>query len=138
MEAGTPEKRSWFLSSSYEYHDVSDLVSGTKDVPDETGRKRRAQTLILEGSYGINDQFSVSTLISAVEHTRKVGQNSTVKANGVGDGIVMLRYTPMKIGLLQKNGLAFGIGSISLSYLLAPILGATVAVFLYRWFASQK
>jgi len=28
MEFGTPDNKSWFLSSSYEFHDISDLVSG--------------------------------------------------------------------------------------------------------------
>ena len=111
MEFGTPEQKTWFFSSTYEFHDISDLVSGTDDVSDQTGRKRRSQTLILEGSYGINESLSVSTLISGVEHERTVGSSGTVQANGLGDAIVMLKYTPGKIGLFERNGLAFGIGS---------------------------
>lgn len=111
MEFGTPDNKSWFLSSSYEFHDISDLVSGTDDVSDSTDRKRKSQTLILEASYGINDRFSVSTLFSAVEHERTVGQSGTARASGLGDGIVMFKYTPGKVGLFKRNGLAFGIGS---------------------------
>ncbi|MCZ6888099.1 MAG: hypothetical protein O7H39_06350 [Gammaproteobacteria bacterium] len=111
METGSPDGGNWFLSSSYEFHEISDLVSGTQDVNDETDRQRQSQALVVEASYGINDRFSVSALVSAVEHKRTVGRSGTSVGRGIGDGMVMLRYTPRRVGLFERTGITFGIGT---------------------------
>lgn len=141
MESGSPDRGSWFLSSSYEFHDISDLVSGTDQVRDETGRKRETQTLVLQASYGINERFSVSALVSAIEHKRTVGQSGTSTGRGIGDAMVMLKYTPSKVGLFERNGITFGIGSripigdddkvdfVTLAEDMQPSTGAWAAVF---------
>ena len=42
MESTSPESKAWFFSSSYEFHDISDLYNGTDEVNDETGRNRES------------------------------------------------------------------------------------------------
>ena len=66
MEPGSPDAGSWLLSSSYEFHEISDLVSGTDDVHDQTDRERQTQSLVLQASRGIGERFSVSALLSAI------------------------------------------------------------------------
>lgn len=111
MESSSPDGRSWFVSTSYEFHDISDLVSGSDEIRDETSRDRKSQSLIVEASYGFNDRWSVAALLSAIEHTRKVGRASATEGRGIGDAIVMFKYRPRKIGLFDRNGLSFGFGA---------------------------
>jgi hypothetical protein len=110
MELATPSKDKWLLASTYEYHDISDLVSGSSSVPDETGRDRTSQALILEASKGLSERWSVSLLGSFVEHDRRVG-DAHDSASGLGDAIVMLKYSPRRMGLYSHNELSFGVGA---------------------------
>ena len=50
MELGTPGADKWFLATTYEYHDASELVSGSSTVPDSTGRVRTSEALVLEAA----------------------------------------------------------------------------------------
>ncbi len=110
MQSASPNNKQWFLASTYEFHDLSDLVSGSSPIPDQTGRDRTSQALILEASKGLSEKWSFSALLSAVEHQRDVGGvNDTV--SGLGDAIVMLKYSPRKISLYSKNALSFGVGA---------------------------
>ena len=110
MELASPNNGQWYLSTTYEFHDVSDLVAGSSSIPDLTGRDRTAETLVLEASRGITEKWSFSALLSAVEHKREV---SGVQANtsGLGDAILMLKYSPKSISLYSDTALSFGLGS---------------------------
>jgi len=110
MELASPGEGKWFLASTYEYHDVSDLVSGSSTIPDQTGRDRTSQALVLEASKGLSTKWSVSALIAAVDHDRKVGTSRTT-SSGLGDGIVMLKYSPARISLYSRNELSIGLGA---------------------------
>ena len=109
MQSASPTGGQWFLASTYEFHDVSDLVSGSSSIPDETGRDRTSQALILEASKGLSEKWSFSALLSAVEHERDIGGVNDSVA-GLGDAIVMFKYAPKTISLYSKNTLSFGIG----------------------------
>jgi hypothetical protein len=111
MESGSPAQKSWFVGSRYEVHDISDLYSGSDEVNDETGRDRESQSLVVQLSYGINEQWAVTGLLSAVEQTRKVGQGSTTRGRGLSDGLVMVKYSPKRVGLFSRYGVSFGIGA---------------------------
>jgi hypothetical protein len=109
MQSASPSDNQWFLASTYEFHDLSDLVSGSSSVPDQTGRERTSQALILEVSKGLSEKWSFSALLSAVEHERDIGGVNDSVA-GLGDAIVMFKYSPKTISLYSKNSLSFGIG----------------------------
>lgn len=110
MELASPINGQWYLGTTYEYHDVSDLVAGSSTIPDLTGRDRTSEALVVEVSRGITEKWSFSALLASVEHDREV---SGVRANasGVGDAIVMLKYSPQSISLFSATALSFGIGS---------------------------
>jgi hypothetical protein len=110
MQTATPGDNKWIVASTYEYHDLSDLVSGSSSVPDQTGRERTSQALILEASRGLTDKWSVSALLSAVEHNREVG-GVRDSVSGLGDAVLMFKYSPKTISLYSKSSLSFGIGS---------------------------
>lgn len=110
MELASPSDGQWFLASTYEYHDVSDLVSGSSTIADLTGRDRTSQAFVFEASRGFGKRWSFSAMLSGVEHVRKVG-GETDTASGLGDGIVILKYSPATISLYSRNALSFGIGA---------------------------
>ncbi len=110
MQSASPNDNQWFLATTYEFHDVSELVAGSSTIPDQTGRERQSQALVFEISRGLTQKWSVSALLSAVEHEREIGgQNDT--ASGVGDAVVMLKYSPASISVYSKNTLTLGLGS---------------------------
>lgn len=110
MELATPGVGNWLLASTYEYHDISDLVSGSSSVPDETGRDRTSQALVLEASRGLSEKWSVSLLGSFVDHERRVG-DSRDSTSGLGDAIAMIKYSPVRMGLYSSSELSLGLGA---------------------------
>ena len=110
MDTGAPGGGNWLLTGAYELHEIGDLYSGSDEVPDETGRERSSRALVLQASRGFGARFSVTALLSAVEHERRVGGQTTT-GRGLGDGLVMLKYSPLRITPFQRNGLTLGVGS---------------------------
>jgi hypothetical protein len=110
MQSASPNDSQWFLASTYEFHDLSELVNGRSTIPDQTGRDRTSQAMVLELSRGLTEKWSISALVSAVEHERDIGGDND-SASGLGDAVVMLKYSPTSISLYSKNTLSFGVGS---------------------------
>jgi hypothetical protein len=109
MELATPGDGQWFLASTYEYHDASDLVSGSSSVTDTTGRDRTTEVLMFETSRRLVGKLSFSALISTVKHDRTVGGVHD-SASGLGDAIVLLKYSPMTISPFSRNAISAGVG----------------------------
>jgi len=110
MELATPGDGKWFLATTYEFHDASELVSGSSTIPDTTGRDRTSEAFVLELSRGIAGKFSFSAMLSAVKHERSIGGTHD-SVTGLGDAIVMLKYSPVSISLYSRNALSFGLGA---------------------------
>ncbi len=110
MELATPGDGKWFLATTYEFHDASELVSGSSTIPDETGRDRTSEAFVLEVSRGLGGKFSFSAMLAAVNHERTVG-GVRDDVSGLGDAIVMLKYSPATISLYSRNALSFGVGA---------------------------
>jgi len=110
MELATPGDGKWYLASTYEYHDLSQLVSGSSEIPDTTGRDRTSEALIIEASKGLTQKFSLSMLVAGVKHDRTVGGEHD-GASGPGDAMVMLKYSPVAISLYSRNAFSLGAGA---------------------------
>ncbi len=109
MQLASPRSNQWFLGTTYDFHDASELVAGSSSVPDRTGRDRTSQAVIVELSRGITEKWSVSAMVSAVDHDREVN-GSRASASGLGDAIVMAKYSPKAISLYSDFSLSFGVG----------------------------
>lgn len=109
MQLASPRDEEWFLSSTYEFHDVSELVSGSSSIPDQTNRDRTSQAFIVEASRGISERISVSLLLSGVRHEREISRIRAT-ASGLGDAIAMFKYAPQSISLYSDTALSFGLG----------------------------
>ena len=110
MELATPGDGKWFLATSYEYHDASELVSGSSTVPDTTGRDRTSEAFVVELSRGLVGKLSFSAMLATVRHDRTVGGIHD-QVSGLGDAIVMLKYSPASISLYSRHALSFGVGA---------------------------
>ncbi len=110
MQLASPNNKQWFLATTYEYHDISELVAGTSTIPDETGRDRTSQSFVFEASRGLTEHWSFSTLFSAVGHRRSVN-NFSANASGLGDAIAMIKYSPKNISLYSDTAMYFGLGA---------------------------
>ena len=109
MQPASPNNGQWFFATTYEYHDVSDLVAGSSSIPDQTGRDRTSNAFVIEASRGVTEKWSISTLASAVDHDRQVNI-AGVSASGLGDAILMAKYAPKSISLYSDTALSFGFG----------------------------
>jgi len=110
MQPASPDNGQWYFGTTYEFHDVSDLVAGTSSIPDQTGRDRTSQALLFEASRGLTEKWSISAITATVNHDRQVG-GFRVSTSGLGDAIMMARYAARSISLYSDTALAFGVGA---------------------------
>lgn len=143
IDTSASEAGDLFVNTTSEQHEISDLVQGTDDIPDEAGRERSSLSHTLSFSYGLSDRWAVSGLVSYIEHSRNVGTSffGEQKSSGLGDGILMLRYTPLYITPFSRHELSLGLGArlpigkddaggvISFSEDMQPGVGAPGTVF---------
>ena len=74
MELASPADNQWYLASTYEFHDLSELVQGSSTIPDDTARDRTSHALILEASRGLTEKWAVSALLSTLKLTSTLDQ----------------------------------------------------------------
>lgn len=96
----------------YSYHDISELVSGSKTVNDETGRERKTNSYLFQTTYGLNDKWSITGVLSWIEHTRNIAISNSLDevSSGIGDSLIVLSYAPQKIDPFTRNEWAVGFG----------------------------
>ena len=113
IDTSATEKGQFFLNFTAEYHQISDLVSGSDDVPDETGRDRNSFSQVLSASYALTDRWSVSALVSHVKHSRKIGSSflGETTTSGIGDSVILVRYTPLFITPFSRHQLSLAAGA---------------------------
>ena len=113
IDTSAKEKGQLFLSYSAENHQISDLVSGSHDVPDETGRDRHSLSQVLSASYAITDHWAVSALVSYINHSREIGSSILGKttSSGMGDSLILVRYSPWFITPFSRHEVSLGLGA---------------------------
>jgi len=112
IDTSAREKGDLYISYSAEYHQISDLVSGTDDVPDETGRDRNSFSQVISSSYAFTDHWSASALLSYVEHDRTIGSSFLGKTStsGISDSVLLARYTPFFVTPFSRHEASLGLG----------------------------
>lgn len=113
LEATSVEGGKFVAALSHEIHDIDDLYSGSKRVNDETFRDRETRSTLLQLDYGLNRQWSITTMFSHIEHRRQVGlfDGSAERASGVGDTLLLVKWTPQRIDLYSQWEYAVGFGA---------------------------
>lgn len=113
IDTSATEKGQFFITYSVEQHQISDLVSGSDDINDETGRDRSSFSNVLSASYALTDQWGVSALVSHIKHSRTIGSSflGGETASGFGDSVLLARYTPIAITPFSRHSLSLGLGA---------------------------
>ena len=112
INTSATEQGQLFISYATEYHQISDLVSGSDDVQDETRRDRHSFSQVISASYALTDRWAVSALVSYVKHSRTIGSSFLAKTttSGIGDTVVLARFTPLFITPFSRHELSLGLG----------------------------
>lgn len=113
IDTSSTQPGDFFFNFTTEQHEISDLVRGSKDIPDETDRQRSALSQTLSMSYGLAENWTLSGLISYIEHERDIGSSFLGKqsASGLGDAVVLVRYTPVYITPFSRHEVGLGLGA---------------------------
>lgn len=100
---------------TYQFNQIRRLFAGTERLVNDSA-ERNTQSMLLELNYGITDRLSLSGTLSYVRKERlsglgTPGSSRLSDTNGVGDGMMMLRYTIIPQTLWNRYQLAAGIGA---------------------------
>ncbi len=114
LEMSTTKKGAWQLGLNYEYNSLTKVYEGNSELIDRT-RERVSQSILLEVSYGLTSRITLTTMLSFINQLRKVdplsGQNNTLNSNGIGDVILLAKYSLISLNFINQQELAVGIGA---------------------------
>jgi hypothetical protein len=112
VEYSTLKNRKWRFELTYKYHALNDLVEGTKKVVDDTRRRRTAQSVLLDIRYALFRSLTLRTVISLASQGREVGisEAAAVNAQGLGDGLLTIQYSPIHYSQASRTEIALGGG----------------------------
>ena len=113
IDTSSTQPGDFFFNLTTEQHEISDLVRGNKDIRDETGRERSTFSQAFSMSYGLADRWTLSGLVSHIEHKRSIGSSffGSQKTSGLGDAMVLVRYTPSYITPFSRHEVSVGLGA---------------------------
>jgi hypothetical protein len=102
------------IGVTYEFNQITRLFSGNDMLVNDSA-ERSTQSTLIEINYGITDRFSVSGTISYVDKERISGLSNPLgtqvsQTNGIGDGMILLRYNVLQQTLWNRYHLAVGGG----------------------------
>lgn len=113
IDVSSTQPGDFFFNLTTEQHEISDLVRGKKEISDETNLARSSSAQTVSMSYGLADKWSLSGLISYIEHTRDVGSSffGAQRTSGLGDAVVLVRYTPLYQTPFSRHEVGLGLGA---------------------------
>ncbi|MFY0601407.1 MAG: hypothetical protein JXR03_17160 [Cyclobacteriaceae bacterium] len=127
---------------SYDLNNLQTLKQGTNTLNDDT-RERQTHSVLLKFGYSFNDKFSVDGFVSYVRQERTIStlaEEDFTSTNGVGDGVVMLKYSPIE-GLTSGYGIKVPLGKSDIGNLnadLQPGSGAWDQIFYLSYTGQFK
>lgn len=113
MDTSSTEPGDLYINFNTEVHKINTLIQGSKEISDQTGLERESLSKVVSASYGLSENWSISGLVSHIEHTRKVGISifGSQSASGLGDSVLLARYTPIHTTPFSRHELSFGLGA---------------------------
>ncbi len=117
LEASTTRANNWQFSLTYDFNRLSRLYSGTNHIEKDPNQRRRiAQSLLLETSYGFSKHISASVILSFIQQERRIssgliGSTDFVTARGMGDAIGLLKYSIIPINIVSQLEFVVGAGA---------------------------
>jgi hypothetical protein len=146
FEFGHISTGSWQLSAAYQYNDISDVVSGSQELTQDS-RWQLSQSGLVKVGYGIGSTLAVSGMVSIVQKERSAGDHILVR--GPGDAVLLAHLSFANYGslgirrLVISGGLKIPVGRSNMElngWLLASDLQPTsgAADEIASVFASQE
>lgn len=113
QSAGADKAGQLIIGLTYEHHEISRVFAGTHRVGEET--ERATKSTLLEVHYGITDRLSISSTLNFAQKDRVTGTDgsnarSSLRTSGIGDALLLLRYTVLKQSLWKRNHFSIGAG----------------------------
>ena len=111
--AATPAK-SLNVSVNYEYNFLDNVYSGSQQI--EGNRERLSQSVLWEMSYGINDRWSITKIISYIQQRRRLKSKNVFNSNeelttrGIGDALIIIKYNLLPLTIIEQRQIALGLG----------------------------
>lgn len=104
----------WQFGLTYEFNSISDLVTETDQLDDDT-RRRRIHTGLLEISYGINNRWSASLILTLLQQERRTSPGSGIgqdllRTRGIGDALLLAKYNLVPTDIFHQHRLTIGAG----------------------------
>ncbi len=115
LEFSSAKYGSWLLAITYEFNHLNDLVSGSTELF-EPSRRRAVHSGIVEFSYGVLKSISLSALLTVVQQERRVDvlaetpSEATLTTRGIGDAVVLVKYTIIPSTFPSQQEITIGIG----------------------------
>jgi hypothetical protein len=92
---GAAEGKSLQVLLTYDYNAINDLVSFSEELDDDT-RSRTTQSSIIELNYGLNQRFSLTSVVPFIKQTRTIqgfeGNEDFTATQGLGDVVLLAKY----------------------------------------------
>ncbi|WP_395078885.1 hypothetical protein [Gracilimonas sp.] len=111
---GAVEKGNLVIGLTTDFNNIDQLYTGSKELKNRSS-KRETFTTLVEANYGLSSRITLSGTFSYVQKTRTTGlQNSSnsqeLETTGIGDALVMLKYSLIKPSLWKPYQLMAGGG----------------------------
>jgi hypothetical protein len=115
QSAGASGQGNLLIGLTYEFNQITNLYTGSTRLSNNAV-ERNTQSTLFEINYGITNSFSVSGTLSFVQKNRESGISNPggselTTTNGIGDGVILLRYVISQQSLWNRYHLAVGAGS---------------------------
>jgi len=111
---GIPEKGNLIIGVTANYNKIDKLYSGTDELVNRTS-ERNTFTSLLEINYGLTERISVTGAFTFVRKERTTGLQTqggsqTLQTSGIGDAIILLKYSLIRQTLWKPYQLVIGGG----------------------------
>lgn len=113
LDMSTSPAGHWQISLTHEYNYLNSVYESTMFIDDDS-RQRVTNASLLELNLGVTSGITVTSLFSFVNQSRTVSSQSgsvnEIKTSGIGDAVMMVKYSIIPLDMVNETELAFGTG----------------------------
>jgi hypothetical protein len=122
LESGVQRTNTLSLALGYQSNSVTQAYQGTDKIADPLRRTAEVRYLTVQAEYGLMNGLSVLGSINYSDKTReltvttgsgssKTDRTASFRGNGIGDLIVLVKYSVLQPTIPQPTGIAVGVGA---------------------------
>lgn len=114
LEVNTTPAGQWQIGIQYDYNAIRDVYVGSSPI--QGLRQRTTHVALLDISYGLNQHWAFTALFSFMRHERRLnaqnlnGSLEKLNVTGLGDVLLMAKYTLIPLDIIAQHQLAVGFG----------------------------